>query len=84
MPMDGSGTEWHAVNVSEHDRDALTVAVRLVRFAKRERLLSVFRNGAGRALEPDAVAICLERMANDWDAESANESDTIYPERRPR
>ena len=70
--------ETHLIMVEDCDRDALTVAATLVRFAIRERILSPFKRGH-RQLNPEAVLINLERIMNDWDAESANTTDTSYP-----
>jgi hypothetical protein len=65
---DAGGTVWHTLRLSEHDRDALAVARRLVMRATRDEPDSdVWRNGAG-AVEPEAVAINLDRMIEDWDA----------------
>jgi hypothetical protein len=65
---DTAGTEWRTVRLSEHDRDALAVARRLVMRELHDNPDSdVWRNGAG-AVEPEAVAINLDRMIEDWDA----------------
>ncbi len=56
---DSGGTEWRTVRLSEHDRDALAVARRLV---MRELC------GKPDAVEPQAVAINLDRMIEDWDS----------------
>lgn len=51
------------VRMEDCDREALAVAWRLVRFAKREGITSVFGT-----LNPDAVAINLDRMREDFDS----------------
>jgi len=64
---DAGGTEWRTVRLSEHDRDAIAVARRLVMRELRDNPESdIWRNGAG-AIEPQAVAINLDRMIEDWD-----------------
>lgn len=64
---DAGGLEWRTVRLSEHDRDALAVARRLVMRELRDNPDSdVWRNGAG-AVEPQAVAINLDRVIEDWD-----------------
>lgn len=96
-PINGDGEEFHMLRVEECDRQALTVAMRLARLAERVAhgevdgtleeyevlklwILPLLGDGAA-SFEPRAVTINLERLANDWDAESANESDTTYPVR---
>lgn len=64
---DAGGVEWRSIRLSEHDRDALAIARRLVMRELRDKQDSdVWRNGAG-AVEPQAVAINLDRMIEDWD-----------------
>ena len=72
---DSEGTAWYEIRVSEHDRDALAVARRLVMRALRDDGTGsdVWSNGAG-SVEPEAVVINLDRMIEDWDQAAADAS----------
>lgn len=63
---DAGGTIWKTVRLSEHDRDALAIARRLVIRALDENDPALWSNGAGN-VEPRAVLINLDRMIEDWD-----------------
>lgn len=70
---DAGGTVWHELRLSEHDRDALSIARRLVMRELGENPDShAWRNGAG-AVEPQAVPINLDRMIEDWDRAAESE-----------
>lgn len=71
---DAGGDLWQEIRLSEHDRDALAVARRLVIRAIREDGpdSDIWSDGAG-AVEPQAVLINLDRMIEDWDNASEEE-----------
>lgn len=69
---DASGTQWQEIRLSEHDRDALAVARRLVMRALEDDDPALWSNGAGN-VEPRAVLLNLDRLIEDWDNASEEE-----------
>lgn len=73
---DSEGTLWQEIRLSEHDRDALAVARRLVMRAINEEPPDsvVWSKGAG-SVEPEAVVINLDRLIEDFDIAAAYEAE---------
>ena len=66
MPRTQDGTAYALLMVTENDRDALALARRAIAFAERHGW------NPGHS-DPDAAAICLDRLTEDFDMR-ANDS----------